>query len=223
MNPEISINQLAEFSIGTAASKRRIIKQQIKVDKRLVPWYQRAKSTIRSYLQDVSNYDAIDTGIEVLRKRQPLTDRQKIDQKVSVEALEKLRLLTLPKLLTTLEYRLIKPTSKTIEISGVDLKIAPDVVIQANYRGRVIYGAVKIHISKSKPFDQNQAQYVATLLQKYLSTVIATQDEMVLPELCFCLDVFSDRVVSASESSGRIINEIKVYCLEVKKIWDSLK
>lgn len=221
--PEISINQLAEFSTGTTATKRRIVNQQIKVDKRLVPWYQQAKSSIRIYLRNVSTYTAIDTGIEILRRKQPQTDRQKIDQKVSIEALEKIRSLKIPKILLAMDYEFIKPGVKTLTIEGVDIIIAPDAVIKANFKGKTVYGAVKIHISKGKPFDQSQAQCVATLLHKYLSTVVANKNEIVLPELCFCLDVFSDRVVGAAEKQGRVINEIKDYCLEVKRIWSTLQ
>ena len=40
----ISVNQFAEFSKATPASKARIIKQQIEVNKFLIPWYQMAKA-----------------------------------------------------------------------------------------------------------------------------------------------------------------------------------
>lgn len=220
---KISINQLAEFSSGTTATRTRIIKQQIKVNKNLVPWYQFAKACIRRFLSNVSTHDVIAQGIETLQKKEAKTKRQLADKQVSIEALKKIRTLKLPKLFSIIKYEIVKPDSKYIVMEGVDIIISPDIIIKAKFKGKIVYGACKIHICKSKPFDHNQGQYVATLLHQYLITSVAQEDEIVLPELCFCLDVFSDRIVSASDKSTKIIGEIKTFCLEVKKIWDSLR
>jgi hypothetical protein len=219
---QISINQLAEFSSATAAKRKRLIAQQITPNKLLIPWYQQAKAAIRNYFKDVNDESPIDDAISSIRSKAPTSKRQILDQKVSLEALDKLRSLKVPRLLRMLKYELIKPDSKKISYGDVDVIIAPDLVIRAKYRGKTIYGAIKIHICKTKPFDPQQAKYVSALLHNYLTKQVAQPGEIVSPELCICLDVFSDRFYCASDTCTKEIKEIKQFCLEVKKIWDSL-
>ena len=219
---QISINQLAEFSSATAAKRKRLIAQQITPNKLLIPWYQQAKAAIRNYLKNVNDESPIVEAVNSIRSKTSTSKRQVTDQKVSLEALDKLRTLRVPRLLRILKYKLIKPDSKKISYGDVDVIIAPDLVIQAKYRGKTIYGAVKIHICKTKPFDPQQAKYVSALLYNYLTREVAQPGEIVNPELCICLDVFSDRFYSASDTCTRELKEIKEFCLEVKKIWDSL-
>lgn len=119
--PEISLNQLAEFSESTPAVRKRIVNQQIKIDKRLVPWYQRAKSAIRKYLENVNDYTPIEEGIAILRQKIPASDRQKNDQKVSIEALQRVSSLKVPGILKRLKYELLRPDIKSIRIEGVDV------------------------------------------------------------------------------------------------------
>jgi len=137
---QISINQMAEFSSATAAKRKRLIAQQIKPNKLLIPWYQQAKAAIRNYLKDVNDESPILDAISSIKSKTSTSKRQVTDQKVSLEALDKLRSLNVPRLLRILKYELIKPDSKKISYGDVDVIIAPDLVIRAKYRGKIIYG-----------------------------------------------------------------------------------
>jgi hypothetical protein len=215
----ISVNQFAEFSSATASSKKRILKQQQVPNKLLIPWYQRAKGAIKKYFSNVKDYAPIDSAIKTLLEKIPISDRQRIDRTVSLEALEVIKRIKLPNLLSHIEYEIVLPEIKKTILNDVDIIVAPEILIKAKYKNEVIYGAIKIHISKGKPFNLNQCKYVSALIYRFLTKEMAKKNEKVLPELCLCLDVFSERLVPASENPLKEIAEISILCSEIKDLW----
>ena len=216
----ISLNQFAEFSKASSAGKARIVKQQVEVNKFLIPWYQLAKVKIKRYFYDTNDIQPILSGIEILKAKHAANKRQETDHKVSIEALERIISLQIPKILKDIKYSIIKSEEKSLYIEGVEIKISPEIIIEAEINGQVCYGGLKIHVCKGKPFDQNQSSYVAVLLQKFIEKNVAKESGIVVPELCFCLDVFSNRLLSCPPTDTLLMNEIKNFCFELKKIWD---
>ncbi len=216
----ISVNQFAEFSKASQAGKNRIIKQQVEVNKFLIPWYQLAKGKIRRYFYDINDIQPILSGIEILKAKHVANKRQEKDRNVSIEALERVINLQVPKILKNIKYRVLKSDEKSLYVEGVEIKISPEVIIEAEINGRVCYGGLKIHVCKGKPFDQTQSAYVAILLKKFIETHIASESDIVIPELCFCLDVFDDRLLPCPVEHNILMREIKSFCLELKKMWD---
>ena len=215
----ISINQLAEFSEATESSKKRIIKQQKTPSKFLIPWYQKAKGAIKKFFTDTKDYSPIENAIKELEAKVPINDRQRNDRTASIQALEVMKKIKLPKILSSLSYEVVTTDDKDIQINDVDVKIAPEIIIKARYKDEIIYGAVKIHICKGKPFNHVQCSYVAALLYRHLLKKVAKKDERVLPELCLCLDVFAERLVPAPENIAAVSSNIKVICGDIKRLW----
>jgi hypothetical protein len=60
---------------------------------------------------------------------------------------------------------------------------------------------------------------VATLLAEYLKANYATEDELVDSRLCFCLDVFGERIVPANTSYNEELDEIRIICKDFKQLW----
>jgi len=216
----ISINQFAEFSSATTASKARIIKQQKKVNKLLIPWYQSAKGSIKRYLTDVNDFTPIEQGVEKLKDKIVNSKRQGIDKTVSIEALQKMIEINLPRILGSIPYQVIKPEIKFVVVNGVKIMVSPELVIKAEIGGRTVYGGVKIHLSKTKPFDVEQCNFVAILMYYYLSE-FAGENERVAPQFCLCVDLFSNRVVSAKENHINESREINKICNEIAQMWIS--
>lgn len=215
----ISVNQFAEFSKSTIASKRRIIKQQQYPNKFLIPWYQKAKSAMKKYLVDINDATPIEEAILILQNKVPVNHRQTIDRRVSIEALNELKTFAFPKMLRDVEFEMLKPFQRTLSLNKINIKVAPDVILRGVYNGKVIYGAVKIHISKTKPFDERQSRFVSNLIYKFLQKEITEKDAVILPELCLCLDIFGGRITSALLSRGNS-QQIKSICEELKKMWN---
>jgi len=215
----ISANQLAEFSEATDYSKKRIVKQQKTPNKFLIPWYQRAKGAIKRFFSNTKDYSPIDDAIKELGKKVPLNERQKTDKVVSLQALDIIKKIKFPKILSSLSYEIVTTSDKDISINDVDVKVAPEIIIKASTENGIIYGGVKIHICKGKPFNHNQASYVATLVYQHLQKKVATKNDKVLPELCFCLDVFAERLVTAPNSPIKELAGIRKICDEIKTLW----
>jgi hypothetical protein len=215
----ISLNPFAEFFISSKAVKNRLIRQQLVPNKFLIPWYQFAKSVLKKYFSNINDESPINEGLETLKKRVPTNKRQQSDKNVSIEALQKVAIIKKPRLLSRLKYEVLSSKAKSIVINGVEIKVAPDLIIKAVVDDQTVYGAVKFHVKKTKAFDLNQAELVSLLLFKFLEKNIAKKDERVLPELCICFDVFSERMVHAPDNSKKHESIIRSLCNEIKEIW----
>lgn len=215
----ISINQLAEFSDSTLASKKRIIKQQKVPDKLLIPWYQLAKSATKKFLPNVDDYTPVMEAIEKLSISNPKNNRQRIDKGVSLEALEILKHFRFPKILKDLNYEVIISGEKAMFVDDVKLIIAPEIIIRAETNGKYTYGGIKLHVCKGKPFNFTQASYVATALHEFLTEKVAGINESVNPNLCFCFDIFAQRLTPASHGIQNNFNNVKTVCSEIRDLW----
>jgi hypothetical protein len=214
----ISINQLADFSASSDAKKRSIIKQQLNPSVFKVPRYQLAKARIKKSIE-LNDIAPINAAIKILEDKKPTTDFQLNDKKVSLEALKKYKKMRLPKILSELDYSVVAVQVKRFMFSGIDIIVAPEIIIKGSLNGKIVYGGIKIHFSKTKPFDFNQAQYVACIIFQYLKKGVAGKDK-VLPELCFCLDVFDEKFVPAPDQPDKMNATIEGFCKELKSIWD---
>jgi hypothetical protein len=220
-NYNLSINQLVEFNTATDAGKRRIIRQQLNPDKFRVQWYQMAKACIRRCIQQQCDPKPIYEGLREITAKVATTKRQQSDKAVSIEALERFLDLKLPAELSSMTYSIIKPVEKTVEIADVEIIVAPEIVLRGQLNGRKVVGGIKIHICKGNPFDREKSLQVAAVIYEFLRTKVVKPDEIVLPELCFSLDIFGDRIVRAPKNIGRAIHMIDQICSDVKLYWDA--
>ena len=219
-NYRISINQFADFSKGTDAKKRRIIKQQKTPSKFLVSWYQLSKARIKKSIIDNCDLEPVFQGIVELKNRKPEKQRQILDREVSIEALKRFVNIKLPTLLKDVPHDIIKVVpSKSLVINGVEIIISPDVIYKLNIDGKKYIGAVKIHISKNNIFDNKQSRYISSLIYKYLKEVVAKEGEEVLRDLCLAIDVFGEQVITVPRNLPKAITDIEVICEEVKSLW----
>jgi len=217
---QISLNQMADLRNATDKGRRRIIRQQLSPDIFRIPWYQKTKACIKKSIKLKGDLTPVYKGIQELNQKKPKNARQEIDKRVSLEALEHFINLNLPPILYKIEYSGINPETKSTIISDVEVIIAPEVIIKGELNGNSVLGAVKIHISKNKPFDLQQARTITAGIVTYLENEVAEDKSEVLPELCFCLDVFSDRMISAKDNDDKIYKELHEICELVKELWN---
>lgn len=215
----LSLNQLAEFSWATEKGKKRIISQQINPNPVLIPWYQLTKARIRKSLELKGDLGPVYEGIKTLMNRIPTNSRQTNDKRVSIQALERFIQIKLPDILKNIDYEIVKPKSKALFISDVEIIVAPDIIIRGIIDGKPVLGGLKIHISKTKPFDQTKSVYISSTIYRFLKEVVATDDDVVMPELCFSLDVFGDRIMSAPQKPEDLYPILEKICEEVKTLW----
>jgi hypothetical protein len=215
----ISINRLAEYSGATESGRRRIINEQISPNPFKTPWYQLSKSRIRQSLRANGDLKPIYDCINILMNRVTNNPRQQNDKTVSLEALQRFIQMKLPEILGEINYSIIKAEDNSVIIDDVEVKVAPDLIVKGTLNGKTVIGGIKIHISKAKPFDYTKSVYVATVIHKYLVDRVAEPNEIVMPELCFSLDVFGERIVPAPVNTEPILQEISDICSSIKRTW----
>nr|WP_321454199.1 hypothetical protein [uncultured Carboxylicivirga sp.] len=217
---KISVNQLADFSKATPRGKERIIHQQKYPSKLKVFWYQKAKARIKKSLSEGGDLTPVYKGIQEILRKKPDNKRQLSDKNVSIEALERYIQMGIPKILKDINYQIIKPKENWFIIDDVKLIVAPDVVFTGLMDGIPVIGAIKIHISKTKPFEINQASIVATSIRNFLEQKDEFKAFKVHPGLCMSIDIFGERVIAAKEHENKTISDIKKLCQEIKELWD---
>jgi hypothetical protein len=218
-NYKLSVNQFAAFIRATPKGKKGIIKQQLKVDPILIGWYRTARAAMKKYCKDITNQTPLNVAIDILTTRETKTAQQLNDKRVSILALQELKKIVLPALLRRIVYEIINPKEKSVNINNINIIVAPDVIIRGRYKGQAVIGAIKIHISKTKPFDHQQSSQVASILYRYLTKEVVGNGETVLPELCLCLDIFSGRITHATIPTANDNRILKQICEEVKTLW----
>lgn len=216
----ISINQLADFSIGTDGKRKGIIRQQKNPNPFKVSWYQLSKARIRKSIAHNGDLEPILSGIEELKLRKTTSKRQNDDRVVSLEAMQKFIQMGIPKILQHMDYEIVKKSKeKSIFINGVEIIVAPDLIVKAELDGKMHYGAIKIHVAKHNMFDRNQQSLVATAIYKYLESLYTEEGTVILPEMCLSIDIFGGNIVSAPNTMDDKINDLEVICDEVKRMW----
>lgn len=220
---KISINQLATFSKVSDARKRAIVKQQKNPPPILVGRYIMAKARIKKAIGNKGDILPILDGIEVLKQRNPDTPWKKNDKSVSIEAMERYIKMSLPNILKEHKYEIeAKPKVRSFYVADVEILVSPDLIIKVFIDDKWFIGGVKLHVSKSELFDKEQSKYVATCIYQYLDLVFEDDENIVLPELCFSVDVFADSIISAPKKIVKTLQEIETMCLEIKQIWPNV-
>lgn len=220
---KISINQLATFSKVTEARKKAIVKQQKNPPPILVGRYVMAKARITKAISSGGDIIPILEGIEELKQRKPDTPWKKNDKTVSIDAMERYIKMSLPVILKENKYEILpKQKIRSFFVSDVEILVSPDLIIKVLIDDKWYLGGLKLHVSKSELFDNHQSKYVATCIYQYLDLIFEDDKIIVLPELCFSLDVFANSIISAPKKVEKTLEEIENMCLEIKKIWPNV-
>ena len=219
----ISINQLAEFQKATEKGKVRIIKQQKTPNKIKVSYYQLAKGRIKKSLANGGASQYIKDALDELSKRKPLESRKKVDRQVSIEALNRFLLLQLPRILKLSGITFLNKSDykSSTDINGVDIVVAPDLIFTTIVNGREVVGGLKLHVSKSKAFDMQQQQIIASGIYQYLEKEVANGKLSVDPDWCISLDIFGNGFVRIEAAETDLVYRDKNIYTEIKRIWDA--
>ncbi|MCI2229332.1 hypothetical protein MC378_09160 [Polaribacter sp. MSW13] len=220
MKYKISINPLVDFSKGTDAKKRRIIKDSKEPPILKVGWYQTPRACIKRSLSENGNEEPIIKGLEKLKNKIVSKPQQITNKTSSLLAMRKFLDIDIPEILKNHDLTIIKKrVIKSTFIDGVEILVSPDIVFTINYKGEKYIGGVKIHLSKGNIFEIQDSKMVATILYKHISEIASNYNAIPLNDICFSLDVFDGRIVSASKNSEKILMQVAKVCSEIKRFW----
>ncbi|GAA4310038.1 hypothetical protein GCM10023183_27630 [Nibribacter koreensis] len=106
--------------------------------------------------------------------------------------------------------------SASIKISGVEISIRPEILIQD--KGKVT-GGVKLYFAKTYPLTKPSAEFIGTLLMKYLKEQTGSD---IKARNCFVIDIFNKTIYTAPKAYSKRLLEIEAACEEISSRWSSI-
>lgn len=158
----------------------------------------------------------------MLQKRQPKTNFAQSDIKNSIEALRFFLDIKFPEMKDLISCHFYKSDKKSFELSGVNIIVAPDLILRYKKNWINCLGGIKFHISKDKTFSYDGAQVAAYGIMSLLEKEVAGNDEIVDPILCLSIDVFGQRVMNALSLQNDIPERVENACEEIMAIYLSM-
>ncbi|KOY52048.1 hypothetical protein [Polaribacter dokdonensis] len=220
MKYKISINPLVDFSKGTDARKKRIIRDSKKPPILKVGWYQTPRACIKKSLSENGNEEPIIKGLEKLKNKIVSKPQQINNRASSLLAMRKFLDIDIPEIFKNHDLTIIKRrVNKSTYIEGVEILVSPDIVFTFDYEGKKYIGGVKIHLSKGNVFELQDSKMVATILHKHITEISESYKAIPLTDICFSLDVFDGRLVSAPKNPEKLMSKVKNVCSEIKNFW----
>lgn len=211
---KISLNKLGEYMTATPARRRRIIEDQIAPKEFIAARYADARENISNFIVgDISDDRLEQIAIELRNHTYDSTFIAQ-DKNLSADAIDSF--LEISDQLPT-DYKLEKTPANvkaTLEISGVDVSIRPDVYIK-NDNDEVV-GAIKLHFPKSNPLTVTSGEYVATALKAFVQENASTP---ISPKLCIVIDVPSSTVITVPKAGKKRMMDIQAACEEIDAQW----
>lgn len=203
-NKSISLNHFGEFYTAPKGRKQAILNiVKKKFDGSHPFWYTLSKSRIRKTLSTKSELTFISDTIEEVLKRKAPSDWHRTNDRGNLEILQRFLKLRFYKNLKEMGYEVIPTDIKSFDLNGLSIDVKPDIVYYVERNNIRYLGAIVLRYNKGKAFKPINGQLVAEGIKMYLEQEIAIKDDIVLPELCLSVDIFSETVVSAINTDSK--------------------
>jgi hypothetical protein len=218
--PKISANKLGEYILSAPHRRKEIVKNQKYPKGYVVARYNEAKSTIVDYfINGKGDKEFVEKKIKSLIQKSYTSSFRTQDNKLSIEVLEIFKQTNHSDLGKYSLGRFGK-NFQNLSVQGVEVTISPEIMIKGSIRGIDFIGAIKIHISKNHPLNQDSGKYVASLIQSFLEK--NSPDIKIRPEFCVSLDIFTGNYFTAPRSFKLMRKEIEAACNEIRLLWNNL-
>ena len=219
--PTASINQLVEFTVATEYGKKSIIKNQKHPSAFRVAYYRSARAAMKRFAMNGFDYHQLFGAIQQLQGKQATSDWSRRDTQHSIIALRKFINMNFPQQFGKVHCSFSKTTIKECVFAGVNIIVAPDLILRWEEDGKRFVGAVKFKIGKKK-WEHAVAHRAASLLAYFLRKHIANDDEIVDHSRCFLVDVMEQNSIPAPVNYDEVIGDMKNSCMEYVKLWDQV-
>ncbi|MBV9882197.1 MAG: hypothetical protein JO276_04235 [Sphingomonadaceae bacterium] len=228
-HPQISANQLAQYLTAGPAARKRIIRDARYIPTVIVARYKLAREAIVKCLCDPLQSPTT-IAAEKIKLEQKLakpgnSSWTKDDLESSVAALNRYAATVGQTQLPKLECAEIPGSVPALVISGLRVKVTPDVIVKQNQGTgqNPKVGAVVTMIAKgvnSTNTRKDQARTAATLIWMFAQKHLANAGD---PErkLCFSYDVFDGALIPAPGNYLNRISNIEAACSEILSGWAS--
>jgi hypothetical protein len=222
--PRISLNQLTEYLVATAARRKRIIEQQKRPNDFQVIYYQDAQDAIQRFIAGgMADEDELGGAIEAVLTRKSSSDYDEIRSTSNAEAMESF--LEVYEAVDLLELNPSQGPNdqQKLRISGLDLSVRPEIILRGELkRHGPVVGGIKLYFTKRETarLGADSGKYPSSLLHEYLRD--QNPDKKVLHGACIVVDVFGQSVFRAPRSHKRALSDVAVACEEISLWWNTL-
>ena len=218
----ISLHPLTEFVYATSSKKKRIIREQKNANLFTAPLYRTVKTVLPKFFSENFDKKILTDAIERLQKGDQSTVWKKNNVENSILALRHFIDMNFPKEFKKIRCQFItKLACKECFLSGMVVRVAPDVVFKWTANGQKFIGGIRFHIGKTKPLANNIARLRASMLSYYLQEMVAENDEIVNNEFCFCVDIIHENIVAAPKDISLDMVLLNRACREIIDLWDA--
>ena len=212
--PKISLNKLGEYMNATPSRRRRIIEDQIAPKEFIAARYSDARESIVDRIAGKISDDELAQIAKDLRNKEYESKFTSQDKNLSADAIDSFLEIS-DQIPENYKFEKVPANEKaTLEISGVDISIRPDVYIK-NDDDEVV-GALKLHFPKSNPLTTASGEYVATALKTFVQQGTPNPIDH---KLCLVVDVPSSSVIPAPKAGKKRMIDIKAACEEINAQW----
>lgn len=212
--PRISLNKLGEYMTATPARRRRIIEDQITPKEFIATRYADARESISDYITGEISEGGLGKVAEDLRSKIYDSNFVAQDKNLSADAIDSFLEISDQLPVGYVFEKAPANAKSTLELSGVEVSIRPDVYIKSD-DGEVV-GAIKLHFPKSNPLTTTSGEYVATALKVFVQE---NASNAIDPKLCLIIDVPSSNVIPAPKAGKKRMSDLEAACEEIDAQW----
>lgn len=199
---------------ATPARRRRIIEDQITPKEFIAARYSDARENISSHIAGEISEDDLSKIAEDLRNKNYESKFTAQDKNLSADAIDSFLEIS-DQLPEQYKFEKVPANDKsTLQISGVEVSIRPDVYIKNDIDE--VVGAVKLHFPKSNPLTTTSGEYVATALKAFLQE---NTNSPIDSKLCLVVDVPSANVIPAPKAGKKRMIDLEAACEEIDAQW----
>lgn len=222
VDPRLSVNKLGEYLVAKAKRRQKILSDAKYPKSFIAPrfgdFYRFFENGVNEEKIDAK---ALDIAISILQNKPTTSDWQSQNKDLSLDLLAHLKVMVDSMGLNRYAIKKITQKDAAVDIRGVKVSIRPELMIEAEKKGKRVIGAVKLNVTKSFPLNDDSGQYIATMVRNYLEG-LAIKDAVVDPALCFVVDLPHERFFKAPTAFKQRTWDIEAACDEIKAVWPTI-
>ncbi len=221
MKISITDKKLAEFSVSTPSRQREIVREMKQPGGRY-RWYQSYAPTARKFwINNAQDPIAVEQAIAAMLAKAD-TPRKKMHAEATEYALREMlkdqaRIAAMNKLFS----RPPSAAPKCVHYPDVEVKIAPDLMVQNWNNGVYTTGAVRFYTSQDAKFQLGPqgTELIAVLLFQWLAQH-STGFPMPVPSECYVYQCFQHEIVPAPKDMDEAVKLLRASATEFARLWN---
>ncbi len=221
-SPRISVNKLGEYVVANALRRRAIIKDQKKPRTIYVARYGKAEAAIQDYIVAESpRPEELAIIAREMLTAEHATSWQEETAELCAKALHSFIKIADAIPVRGLARIKVSDNIPKMNIADVAVSVRPEILLARPESPAEIIGAVKLYFSKSTPLHKGPAEFIASIVYRYIAECVSTE-ALADYKLCFVLDVFSGNIFVAPKSFKNHMKNAQTNCMEIAALWPTI-